>query len=209
MNESYSSKTLNQFTDELSSSMPVPGGGAAAALTGSLAASLCSMAANITLGKKQSPDEIAAIHNLLKELGSISESLMNLADTDSRSFMKLYDYYTHHKENRDNDPQYKEAILGAAAPPVDILRNAQKVSDIITELYKLSSKTMISDVACAAALCSAAAQCAAMNICVNTCLLPDSSEAAEINIECREMLNNCLEKCSAVYSAAIQSLCAE
>ena len=44
--------SLDDFTRELSSKKPVPGGGGAAALAGALSASLSSMVVNYTLGKK-------------------------------------------------------------------------------------------------------------------------------------------------------------
>ena len=42
---------INEFTDLLGSDAPAPGGGSAAALCGSLGAALCSMVANLTLGR--------------------------------------------------------------------------------------------------------------------------------------------------------------
>ena len=44
---------LNNFTKELSSGAPVPGGGGASALMGAVSASLCSMVGNLTSGKKK------------------------------------------------------------------------------------------------------------------------------------------------------------
>lgn len=44
--------SLSDFTSELASSSPAPGGGSASALAGALSASLSSMVANLTIGKK-------------------------------------------------------------------------------------------------------------------------------------------------------------
>ena len=49
---SMSLMSLEQFSAELASSSPAPGGGSASALTGAIAASLSSMVANLTVGKK-------------------------------------------------------------------------------------------------------------------------------------------------------------
>ena len=45
-------KSVEGFLEELSSSSATPGGGSAAALMGSMGASLVSMVANLTTGKK-------------------------------------------------------------------------------------------------------------------------------------------------------------
>ncbi len=44
--------TVTEFLNELSSNSPAPGGGSVAALSSSLSASLGSMVANLTIGKK-------------------------------------------------------------------------------------------------------------------------------------------------------------
>jgi formiminotetrahydrofolate cyclodeaminase len=46
-------KSIENFSNELSSSSATPGGGSVAALMGSMAAALVSMVANLTIGKKK------------------------------------------------------------------------------------------------------------------------------------------------------------
>ena len=53
MPESLADLSCRAFSEQLFSKAPVPGGGGAAALIGSLAASLGGMAANLTIGKKK------------------------------------------------------------------------------------------------------------------------------------------------------------
>ena len=50
------SRTVNAFTDELSTDSPAPGGGSVAALCGALAAALASMVANLTVGRRGQED---------------------------------------------------------------------------------------------------------------------------------------------------------
>ena len=51
--EHLSALRVYQFTEELMSKAPTPGGGGTAALIGALAASLAAMATNLTIGKKK------------------------------------------------------------------------------------------------------------------------------------------------------------
>ena len=48
-------ESLREFSDNLASSAPTPGGGGASALTASLAVALGNMVGNLTVGKKNMP----------------------------------------------------------------------------------------------------------------------------------------------------------
>ena len=61
-------RTLSEFTAQLASAQPAPGGGGAAALTGALAASLAAMAANVTAANPRYADRTDA----LAEIGRAS-----------------------------------------------------------------------------------------------------------------------------------------
>ena len=61
-------RTLSEFTAQLASASPAPGGGGAAALTGALAASLAAMAANVTAATPRYADRTDALAPLAAEL---------------------------------------------------------------------------------------------------------------------------------------------
>ena len=54
-------QTLSEFTAQLASAQPAPGGGSAAALTGALAVSLAAMAANVTAANPRYADRTDAL----------------------------------------------------------------------------------------------------------------------------------------------------
>ena len=57
--------TLSDFTAQLASAQPAPGGGGAAALTGALAASLTAMAANVTAANPRYAERSDALRALI------------------------------------------------------------------------------------------------------------------------------------------------
>ena len=64
-------QTLEKFLDSVASKTPTPGGGAVAAVTGAMAASLVEMVCNLTIGKKRYPevqDEMIRVAERASEL---------------------------------------------------------------------------------------------------------------------------------------------
>ena len=84
-----SAMSLNDFSLELASSSPAPGGGSASAVAGALAASLSSMVANLTIGKKGYEDYQDEMKALLIQAEDLRNELMLLMDQDSESFHQL------------------------------------------------------------------------------------------------------------------------
>ncbi|MFQ6674040.1 MAG: glutamate formimidoyltransferase, partial [Fidelibacterota bacterium] len=77
---------LTEFTDELSTDSPAPGGGSVSALMGNLAASLVSMVAAITHGKKGMKAGRAKMEELGTKAQELKEKLAFLVDEDTRAF---------------------------------------------------------------------------------------------------------------------------
>lgn len=63
--ENLSTITCGTFLEELASKAPTPGGGAASALCGAVAAALTAMLANLTVGKAGSEEMSSELYRLL------------------------------------------------------------------------------------------------------------------------------------------------
>lgn len=63
--ENLSTITCGTFLEDLASKAPTPGGGAASALCGAVAAALTAMLANLTVGKAGSEEMSSKLHKLL------------------------------------------------------------------------------------------------------------------------------------------------
>ena len=64
----------------LASKAPVPGGGGASALGGSVAAALGQMVSNLTIGKKKYADVEEEVQELLGKLQALQNEFLDLAD---------------------------------------------------------------------------------------------------------------------------------
>ena len=74
--ENLSTITCGTFLEELASKAPTPGGGAASALCGAVAAALTAMLANLTVGKAGSEENEQQTAQIIAAAGKLREELI-------------------------------------------------------------------------------------------------------------------------------------
>ena len=197
---------MHQFLQELSSSAPTPGGGGAAALIGAISASLCSMVANLTTGKKKYAQYQEKIDEYLDILPGIIENLEADIKKDADAFAPLAAAYSKDKSDPDYNEVMEMATLNAAIAPLEITRDIYNLVPIIEEMAIIGSRLAISDVAVAATSAIAALESAVMNIYINTRTLADREAADKMNAEAMNMVADGKERLGKVYEEIMTSL---
>ena len=191
--------SLNEFTTQLSSSAPVPGGGGASALMGALSASLCSMVGNLTSGKKKYAEYQQDIERIIDEAVRLNEVMLELINKDAEAFEPLSKAYSIPKDEPGRDEILEKALYDAAVAPMEIVRTSRKVADLITELKTKGSRLAISDVGVAAAACSACVKGASMNVYINTKLMKNREIASKLNEETISLVAETVKLCDEAY----------
>ncbi len=181
-------RTLREFTDELASNAPVPGGGGAAALVGAVGIALGDMVGELTTGKKKYADVEEDIQRLMTEAKAVKDEFIRLIDADAEAFAPLAKAYGIPKDDPERDKIMEEALKNGAAVPMDIMRTCGKALDIIGEFAEKGSRLAISDAGCAAACCKAAIRAASLNVFINTKSMKDRDFADQLNAEADELL---------------------
>src|SRR5207253_4915209 len=87
------SLTIDDFLAQLGSSDPTPGGGALAALSGSMAAAMLAMVCNLTVGRPRFADVEAEVMDLRGRCEDMQRKLLNLADADADAYLAVRDAY--------------------------------------------------------------------------------------------------------------------
>jgi len=190
--------SINEFTSQLSSAAPVPGGGGASALMGAVSASLCSMVGNLTSGKKKYAEYQQDIERIIADAVALNEKMLSLIEKDAEAFEPLAKAYSIPKEEPGRDEILEKALYDAAMAPLEIVKCSAEVSALIKELVVKGSRLAISDVGVAASACEACAKGAAMNVYINTKLMKDRECAAKLNAETIALV----DEVSAVTKAA-------
>ena len=174
-------ESLLTFTEALASSAPTPGGGGAAALMGSLAASLGAMAARLSAGKKACAENAAALDGITADCEALRLDFLRQIDADAAAFLPLAAAYRIPREEPNRAETLRRASLDACAAAAEMLHLCTRTAELLTRLKAMASRLMLSDVGCAAAACRAALLCAAYNVFVNTRAYPEDAEAQRLN----------------------------
>lgn len=196
--------TLSDFTAQLASAQPAPGGGGAAALTGALAASLTAMAANVTAANPRYAERSDALRSLIDACETQRTTLLALIEADAAGFLPLQKAYAIPRTDPDRAAKLAAAAQTACLAPLAMLEHCMQTALLLTAALETASPLLRSDIGCAAALCRAAAEAAAMNVFVNTGLLaPDERTATEARAEHLRAaaVQSCTQTADAVFAA--------
>lgn len=195
-----------QFLEKLASKAPTPGGGGAAALAGAVGISLGNMTGSLTVGKKKYASVEEEMIELNKKAEGLREQLYELIEKDAEVFMPVSKAYGIPKDDPDRDEVMEEALKGAVTVPYEIVVKCCEALEIIKEYADKGSVIAISDAGCAASMCKAAMESAALNVYVNTKPMKDREYAEMLNVKVREMLGKCLALAKEIYESVERRL---
>jgi formiminotetrahydrofolate cyclodeaminase len=175
------SKSLNQFLDELASSSPAPGGGSAAALSGALGAALISMVCRLTIGKKKYAAVQQEMESVLRRSEELRSSFSMLVEEDAEAFNSVMKAFALPKETEEEKTAraavIEEATKKATLVPLrvtELCREALSLSKIAAEKGNTNS---VSDAGVSALMLHAACAAAALNVRINLSSLQDNAFA--------------------------------
>ena len=193
-------KNIDKFLEALASSAPTPGGGGAAALCGALGIALGNMVGNLTLGKKKYADVQGDIAELNAKAEALRDGFVALVDADAEAFAPLSRAYSIPKDDPARDEIMEPALLKAAEAPLEIMRKCAEALELISGYAAKGSALAISDAGCAAALCGAAMEAAALNVKINTKSMKYRAVADNINAEMNELLQKYFALSQEIYN---------
>lgn len=199
--------TIGAFVERLSSAEPVPGGGSASAVAGSLAAALVSMVAQ--LSRRQQLVAHSQLHDWAEGEGQhLAALLLQLADEDAAAYgafaAALKMPRSTPEESEARQLAKRRAARVAAEVPLQTVEACLAVVKAAEALAGRCNLNASSDVAVASLLAQAAAEGAAENVRVNLPSLGDDPWAEEVPERLQELLaelQELAESCRATVSS--------
>lgn len=184
MSEKILGNSAVKFLQDLSSSLPAPGGGGAAAYASGMGTALGMMVVNLTKGKKKYAQYEEDLGELLEKLGSILERFIELVQADADNFLPLSRAYGlaqgTEEEKKHKAKVMEESLRLACSAPLEMMELSVKAMHLLEELLEKGSKLVLSDVGVGVAMLQAGLQSASLNVYINAKSMADKDYAEEI-----------------------------
>ena len=179
--------SIANYLSTLSARTSTPGGGSAAALTAAQGVSLLSMVCEFT---QPESEPLAAIK---RECASAQKALLRLVQKDADAFKDVMKWY----KDPDSD-NYQQAVEGAIAVSINIMREASKLIDVSDYLAENGNKNLITDVAIGANFLACAIECALVNVLINCRSVSNDAIRTQANQETKKILD-VAERFNSIY----------
>ncbi len=176
--------TVASFVTRLGSGEPVPGGGSAAAIAGSLAAALVAMVSALSEGRPRYAQHAALQAEVGPAARALADRFLALADDDAVAYagyiaaLKMPKETAVERETRA--AAIREAARASSRAPFGTVAACREVVTLAESLAGRSNRNAASDLEVSALLSVAATGAAAANVYVNLPAMGDETAAGEL-----------------------------
>ena len=198
------SETIDAFLTGLASAAPTPGGGGAAAISGTMGAALVSMVCNLTIGKKKYAAVEAELKTVLARSEGLRIVLTGMIAEDVAAFDAVMAAYGLPKASDDEKTARAETIQAALKVATDVplacCRACRTVIDLAAIAADKGNLNVISDAGVAVLSAQAGLRSAALNVYVNAKGIEDREFADERLEELEGLLAEAGDLTETVYA---------
>jgi glutamate formiminotransferase/formiminotetrahydrofolate cyclodeaminase len=174
------SMSLREFTDELSSESPAPGGGSVSALAAAMAAGLASMVAVLSHTKKGFESKQSDLDRIAVRAQQMKDRMLAAVDADTAAFDALLDAMRMPKDNPAREAVLADATVAAAEVPLGVLEGCPEIVELNREIARIGLQASLSDAGVGAQMARAGAAGAYQNVCINLGGLTDATRRAAL-----------------------------
>lgn len=176
-------RPARELLDAFAAATPAPGGGAAAALTGALGASLLVMVASLSKTRHGTPEDAAALAGAAAAVAPLRARLAELVDEDTAAYDAVVEAYrlpkSSDEERRVRRDAVQAALRRATDVPLEVMRACDEALRQATTVAERGNPAAASDCGVGLELLRAAFAGALLNVRANLGSISDAAYAAQ------------------------------
>ena len=203
-------RTVKEFVNVLGSDSPAPGGGSAAALHGTLGASLIKMVGLLTTGKTKYAEHQDFIDKLIEKTEELQSEFLAVIDEDTEAFNQVSAVFSMPKETDNQKAARKDAMQAAlkacTMTPYKMLELCEKAIALAENAINRTNTNAASDLGVAALSLKASAQGAWLNILINIGGITDETFTDKYKSSGEALLEKVNTAADRVYESILVSL---
>ena len=192
------SMTLSDFSDELASNSPAPGGGSIAAVCGAMASGLASMVGNLTHGKKKYREVWDEMEAVSMEAQRLKAFFVQMVDRDTEAFNCIMNAFSLPKGSPEElsarNAAIQSATREASMVPYSVLEQCDRVVDLVAAVALRGNQNSLSDSGVAGLCARVAAEGALYNVLINLQGVEDKAWADSLAEKAKEHFRSVEEK---------------
>jgi len=201
--------SIKDFANETASDSPAPGGGSISALCGALGASLGTMVANLSAGKRGWEDRLMEFSPWAEKGQKLKDNLLRLVDEDTRAFDAIMSAFGLPKDTPEQKTARKSAIETASKYATEIpfvtMQAAYDCLPLMKQMAEFGNPNSLSDVAVGVLCIKTAVRGAWLNVLINAKDLSDKEWASEIVAKAQALLAKNHAECDEIVNKIEQS----
>jgi formiminotetrahydrofolate cyclodeaminase len=180
-------KTIREFSDEVASSSPAPGGGSVSALCGNLSAALVSMVSNLTIGKEKYAAVEGEMRGVVSESEGLRSQLLGLVDEDTEAFNAVMAAFKLPKDSTERKAALEAAFKQAAGVPLRTARLCLRCMALSEAVLEKGNRNSVTDAAVAGLVAYAGLQGALLNVRINLGSIKDGEYVNSAKAEAEKL----------------------
>lgn len=186
------SRTVTDFTHEVSRCTPAPGGGSVAALAGALGAALASMVASLTEAKVTDPNRRELLDQTAVAAQQAKDALLCAVDNDTDAFTaymvaRRLPQRTPEERNRRGEAM-QEGLKHAIWVPMETARTSLEAMKLCQVVVSNGLSSSLSDGAVGAQVAFAGVRGGIWNAQINLAEITDPEYTEMVRTECQQLL---------------------
>ncbi len=194
---------IEDYINLLGSKEPAPGGGSAAALSGSQGSALVAMVCELTIGKKKYVEYNDLNVEVLEKVNESKNKFLKFIDKDTEAFNGVSAVFSMPKETDEDKANRKtamqKALKEAVLVPFEVMEETLVVTKLANELIGKSNTNALSDIGVGVLNFDTCIKGAWLNVLINLSSIKDEEFVKEYKEKGLKLLNETSKLANDIY----------